>query len=842
MEERDKKQKLKQYVRVDNKELNTIQSENKDRYIERDRERDIDVDTDVVRDENKDRVNTNRYEREAKKEKKRKVKGKKNGCIIAVFLFFAALVVLGFIGAYFIVSSLDDIGADVNRNIEEEYEGDKFEAVIERFESDEFDEKTDADSYNYLALSFLEVERYEEAYEALEKGFQLADTTDIDLMTALYNNMCWSLNGLEKYEEAKEVGKKGLELGDVSTYIYTNYGNSLFSLGEYEEAIEAYLGSVYSVEGHSDYVNSSLGECYYQLGDYNNAIKWFQKYNELYPDEVQSLYDLAWSKAVYEDDYLAGYKHIERILEVGEDISESIQIKAEYLNYFEMYEENISFLEGYSEDIIYGNPYISYELMRSYSFTERNEEGIILGEALVKQGTKELDIWYGLLDLYYNIGDDIKAKKLIEKYIANNSQTYDMLREVASMYSYNFYYDNTEMILEDIVYGKVDIEITNDQWEDTLYEWLYTLDELDDYDRIIEVCKEYVDISQTINIYHFMAEAYYEIGETKVAIDNYIKAIEDDPEGIYVYEDLISVYYFEGEYKMAFKYLEEAISKGLEEETATELWELIEYTINVKPGKQLFDYIRENYMSFQETVEFNKLESEMIIKESLTNADYEKISSIVFGEDIFSYIVYPDEFDYFMELEEEESVSYEWLNSKDLLVRIDFFSAMTDVEILRMFDTIEDTTGTNLIIDLRYNYGGDTDSAYNLLDYLLPNTYLGDWESPIGESYSYYSDGRQYEFNSVTILVDDETASSAEILALGLKELLENTTIIGETTYGKGVGQLGMSHMDHKFGLYVVNAYWTINFININGIGIVPDIELIDGSLDEYIRVAKTNW
>ena len=50
-----------------------------------------------------------------------------------------------------------------------------------------------------------------------------------------------------------------------------------------------------------------------------------------------------------------------------------------------------------------------------------------------------------------------------------------------------------------------------------------------------------------------------------------------------------------------------------------------------------------------------------------------------------------------------------------------------------------------------------------------------------------------------------------------------------------------MNNLKYKYALFVVNAYWNINGINIHEIGIEPDIELQDGTLDDYLNIILTN-
>lgn len=45
-------------------------------------------------------------------------------------------------------------------------------------------------------------------------------------------------------------------------------------------------------------------------------------------------------------------------------------------------------------------------------------------------------------------------------------------------------------------------------------------------------------------------------------------------------------------------------------------------------------------------------------------------------------------------------------------------------------------------------------------------------------------------FNNIYVLTNENSASCSKLVTLGLKTYLDNVTVIGKRTYGKGVGQL----------------------------------------------------
>ena len=77
----------------------------------------------------------------------------------------------------------------------------------------------------------------------------------------------------------------------------------------------------------------------------------------------------------------------------------------------------------------------------------------------------------------------------------------------------------------------------------------------------------------------------------------------------------------------------------------------------------------------------------------------------------------------------------------------------------------------------------------------------------------------------IVVLVNKNSASSSEILAGALKDLNE-ATIVGTTTYGKGVIQTLYSLSDGSGLKITTEEYYTPNHNKINKEGITPDVKV----------------
>lgn len=129
----------------------------------------------------------------------------------------------------------------------------------------------------------------------------------------------------------------------------------------------------------------------------------------------------------------------------------------------------------------------------------------------------------------------------------------------------------------------------------------------------------------------------------------------------------------------------------------------------------------------------------------------------------------------------------------------------------------------SLIIDLRNNGGGLVEEALKIADYIVPK----------GKELlvTVDKDGKEKVEKSkedvlidmpIVVLVNKNSASSSEILAGALKDSNE-ATIVGTTTYGKGVIQQFLTLRDGSGLKVTVEEYYTPNRTKINGVGIEPN-------------------
>lgn len=132
-----------------------------------------------------------------------------------------------------------------------------------------------------------------------------------------------------------------------------------------------------------------------------------------------------------------------------------------------------------------------------------------------------------------------------------------------------------------------------------------------------------------------------------------------------------------------------------------------------------------------------------------------------------------------------------------------------------------------MILDLRGNPGGFLGEAVKVSSQFIPKgkvvTYTIDKYDNKQESKSF---GGEAEGMPLVILIDGGSASASEVVTGALRDY-EAGTIIGTTSFGKGIVQQLIEFKDGGGGLKVTTSkYYTPNGENIHKIGIKPDIQV----------------
>ena len=140
-------------------------------------------------------------------------------------------------------------------------------------------------------------------------------------------------------------------------------------------------------------------------------------------------------------------------------------------------------------------------------------------------------------------------------------------------------------------------------------------------------------------------------------------------------------------------------------------------------------------------------------------------------------------------------------------------------------DYFKEQNIAGMVIDLRNNPGGLLTEVIQIADSILPEgeiVYIQDRE---GRRTDYYSDADGYDVPLV-VLVNDMSASASEILAVAV-QTFERGTVVGMTTYGKGIVQSLLTFEEDGAGMQLTTAsYYGSDGRSIHGVGVTPDIEV----------------
>lgn len=169
-----------------------------------------------------------------------------------------------------------------------------------------------------------------------------------------------------------------------------------------------------------------------------------------------------------------------------------------------------------------------------------------------------------------------------------------------------------------------------------------------------------------------------------------------------------------------------------------------------------------------------------------------------------------------------------------------FYSEIMDDDILYIrflhfdqdsFASFEETLNKNqfksVILDLRGNHGGEVSYTAKMFDYFSgegSKAVLKYERSGEEEIYSTSTDGKELDCD-VAVLINEKTISSAEILSAFFKDTGRGT-LIGKTTYGKGIFQV-QKMLDCMLTFNYTAGYTYVNDMpNFDEVGIEPDIEI----------------
>lgn len=156
-------------------------------------------------------------------------------------------------------------------------------------------------------------------------------------------------------------------------------------------------------------------------------------------------------------------------------------------------------------------------------------------------------------------------------------------------------------------------------------------------------------------------------------------------------------------------------------------------------------------------------------------------------------------------------------------IQIKEFDAVTTEQFNEAYSELQKQGMKALIIDLRSNPGGNLDTILAIARRILPKGLITYIEYRDGSREEYKCDGKTPIDIPLAVLVNGYSASASELLTGAIKDYGVGT-IIGTTTFGKGIVQDFRSFKDGSGIKFTSSSYYTPSGVCIHKTGIEPDI------------------
>lgn len=178
-----------------------------------------------------------------------------------------------------------------------------------------------------------------------------------------------------------------------------------------------------------------------------------------------------------------------------------------------------------------------------------------------------------------------------------------------------------------------------------------------------------------------------------------------------------------------------------------------------------------------------------------------------------------------IELKSVSSDTYNENNKKIGYIYVSIFANNTATQFSKQLSKLEKKEIDSLIIDLRSNSGGYLQTATTMISEFLDKNHPIYQIQKNNKITKYYSVGAKTKKYKIIVLVNENSASAAEIMASALQEQY-GATLIGTKTYGKGtVQELQKLRSGNEYKVTTKN-WLTSNGKWIDETGIEPDIEI----------------
>ena len=174
---------------------------------------------------------------------------------------------------------------------------------------------------------------------------------------------------------------------------------------------------------------------------------------------------------------------------------------------------------------------------------------------------------------------------------------------------------------------------------------------------------------------------------------------------------------------------------------------------------------------------------------------------------------------------EIETIEYDMLGNNIGYIAISGFEEPTPKQFKDAIKDLQKKGMEGLVIDLRDNGGGLLDAVVEMLDYILPKGMIVYTEDKYGNREEFRGTDKEVLDIPMAVLINGNSASAAEIFAAAMQDY-EAATLVGTTSFGKGIVQSVLPLTDGTAVKITISRYFTPNGVCIHGEGVTPDIEV----------------
>ena len=172
---------------------------------------------------------------------------------------------------------------------------------------------------------------------------------------------------------------------------------------------------------------------------------------------------------------------------------------------------------------------------------------------------------------------------------------------------------------------------------------------------------------------------------------------------------------------------------------------------------------------------------------------------------------------------ESPTVEFEMLDDTTAYIQITEFDEITIDQFTEALAMAKGSGMDGLILDLRANPGGSLHAVVEIAQMMLPEGLVVYTEDKNGKRTEYSCNGKRELEVPMVVLIDGNSASASEILAGAIQDYGIGT-LVGTTTFGKGIVQQIIPFSDGSAVKLTISSYFTPKGRNIHKVGVEPDV------------------